>query len=70
MKVPDLTDTDKMILIGKITVLRKARREVVQRFRDKVVTMQSHSDFAVNTAGIIDMVHEIEALNAAFEELN
>lgn len=69
MSVPDLTDEPKLVLIGKMTVLRKARREVIQRFRDKAVTMQSEGDI-VNTEGIVSMVSEIEAINAAFRGLS
>lgn len=73
MALPDLTDIDKMLHIGRMTVLRKARREVAQRLRDRIVPLLNHFEGGgegwdvTDIAGLVD---EINAINHAIAELN
>ena len=39
MKLPDLSDDAKMALIGRQTVLRRAKKDALQKLRDVVVPM-------------------------------
>lgn len=66
MKLPDTSNDERMAKIGRITVLRKARREAAQLLRDKVVPMLNEGS-SYDVAGIVDLVQEIEALNELIE---
>ncbi|RYG55527.1 MAG: hypothetical protein EON56_05510 [Alphaproteobacteria bacterium] len=73
MSVPDLTDADKMAHIGRMTVLRKARKDVAKRLRDRLIPMLNaiegeHQSWDVT--GIAEMVAEINDINAAIQEIN
>lgn len=70
MSLPDTSDADKMAHIGRVTVLRKARRDIAQRLRDKVVNLLNNMEQPgqpLDVSGIVDMVQGIEALNKALE---
>lgn len=66
MKLPDTSNDERMAKIGRMTVLRKARREAAQLLRDKVVPMLNEGS-SYDVAGIVDLVQEIEALNELIE---
>lgn len=71
--LPDLSDTEKMAHIGRMTVLRKERRDLAQKLRDKIVPMLNNLDNssdAWNLDGIIDLVAQINEINAKIDELN
>jgi hypothetical protein len=73
MKIPDTSDTDKMAHIGRMTVLRKARREAAQRLRDRLVPLLNSiemQDSAWEISGIVELVEEINAINRAIEDIN
>lgn len=70
MSLPDTSDLGKMAHIGRVTVLRKARRDIAQRLRDKVVNLLNNMEQPgqpLDVSGIVDMVQGIEALNKALE---
>lgn len=70
--IPDTSDTEKMALIGRQTVLRKARRETAQKLRDTIVPLLNsieQQDRSWNVDGIVALVEKINALNAALEDL-
>lgn len=68
--LPDTSDAAKMARIGRITVLRKARRDIAQKLRDRVVNilnnMESPSQ-SFDVTGIVDLVNGIDELNKALE---
>lgn len=73
MPIPDTSDVDKMVHIGRMTVLRKARRETAQRLRDCLVPLLNSiemQDSAWDVSGVVELVNEINALNQKIEELN
>lgn len=73
MPIPDTSDADKMAHIGRMTVLRKARRETAQRLRDCLVPLLNSiemQDSAWDVSGVVELVNEINALNQKIEELN
>ena len=74
MNMPDLSDTDKMCHIGKMTVLRKARREAGQKLRDMLVPMLNNLEGASadgwQLPGAKDLLDEICALNNMIAEIN
>ena len=41
MKLPDLSDDAKMALIGRQTVLRRAKKDALQKLRDVVVPIKA-----------------------------
>lgn len=70
--LPDTTDTDKMALIGRMTVLRKARREAAQKLRDRIVPLLNsieQQEHSWDVSGIVELVDEIKAINHAIGEL-
>jgi hypothetical protein len=66
--IPDTSDADKMALIGRITVLRRHRRELAQKLRDKIVPMlnsiEQHED-AWDLSGIEELINGIRDVNHA-----
>ena len=74
VKLPDLSDTEKMAYIGKMTVLRKARREAGQRLRDMLVPVLNNLDEAGSNGWELfcakDLLDEIAALNKEIKDLN
>jgi hypothetical protein len=70
--IPDTTDADKMALIGRITVLRKHRRELAQKLRDKIVPMLNsieQREDSWDLSGIEELISGIRDVNRAIEEL-
>jgi hypothetical protein len=70
--LPDTTDADKMALIGRITVLRKHRRELAQKLRDKIVPMLNsieQREDAWDLSGIEKLINGIRDVNHAIKEL-
>ena len=74
MKLPDLTDTEKMAHIGRITVLSKARREAGQKLRDKLIPMLNNleglSGNGWELSNVVELVTEINQLTAKIAEIN
>lgn len=71
--LPDLTDDVKMAHIGKMTVLRKARREVAKKLRDRLIPMLNSVEMegdSWNVSGVVELVEEIHALNQAIADIN
>lgn len=69
--LPDTSDDARMARIGRVTVLRKARRDLAQKLRDKVVSMLNNMEspaHPVDVSGIAEMAAGIEEINAALEE--
>ena len=70
--IPDTSDTEKMALIGRQTVLRKARREAATKLRDALVPLLNSielQDKSWNVDGIVPLVEKINAINVALGEL-
>lgn len=71
MALPDTSDTEKMALIGRQTVLRKARREAAARIRDVIVpicnSFEAGRDWDLSS--IVALVEEINQINAALDDL-
>ena len=70
--MPDISDTDKMALIGRQTVLRKARRERVQEMRDVIVPiLNDYSSAGVdwNLPRLTVLIDEIRQISAALDSL-
>lgn len=71
--LPDLSDTEKMAHIGRMTVLRKERREIAQKLRDKIVPMLNNMDGSAESwdlDGITDLVAQLNAINQKIAEIN
>lgn len=70
--LPDTSDTDKMALIGRQTVLRKARRERASKVRDLVTAVLNNFDAPRqqwDLTPIVGLVDEINALTKALDDL-
>jgi len=70
--LPDLSDTERMAQIGRVTVLRKQRRDIAQKLRDKVVVLLNNMeapDMVCDVSGITDMVAAIQEINDALARL-
>lgn len=71
--LPDLSDIEKMAHIGRMTVLRKERRELAQKLRDKIVPMLNNvenSGDGWELDGITDLVAQLNEINAKIKEIN
>lgn len=69
--LPDLTNEARLVKIGRMTVLRKARREVAMKIRDLIVPMLNSMDnggMAWRIDGIVDLVDELNQLNQLIAE--
>ena len=68
---PDLSDDQKMARIGRLTVLRKARRETAQKLRDSLLPMLNSIERegdAWDVAGIVELVESIKEFNHLISE--
>jgi hypothetical protein len=73
MALPDTSDAEHMAHIGRMTVLRKARREASAKLRDLMTPMLSAVDTTQAqwaTAPIRAQLDQIDAINAAIEAIN
>lgn len=71
MKLPDLTDEAKMALIGRQTVLRRAKRDALQQLRDVVVPMlNTGADTTAIRAQLLPLIERVEDVDAALAELS
>lgn len=71
-RLPDISDTDKMALIGRQTVLRKARRERVQEMRDVIVPILNDYSSAGtdwNLPRLTVLIDEIRQISVALDGL-
>ncbi|MET3371978.1 uncharacterized protein YutE (UPF0331/DUF86 family) [Variovorax boronicumulans] len=73
MSLPDLSDEAKVLHVGRMTLLRKARRETVAKLRDRMVPMfnamdDGRVDWAIQP--VLELLEQINAINQAIEELN
>lgn len=68
--LPDTSDTEKMARVGRITVLRKARRDAAQKLRDKIVPLLNSidgQDKAWDVSGVVELIAEINQLTSAID---
>lgn len=72
MPLPDITDSEKMALIGRQTVLRKARREAASKIRDVIVPICNSFEAgrSWDLSDIVKLVEEINQINAALDDLS
>lgn len=69
--IPDLTDEARLAKIGRMTVLRKARREVAMKIRDLIVPMlnsMENGGMAWQIDGLVGLVDELNQLNQLISE--
>jgi hypothetical protein len=70
MKLPDISDADKMALIGRQTVLRRAKKDALQELRDVVVPMlNTGADTTAIRAQLLPLIEQVEAIDIALSEL-
>lgn len=70
--LPDTSDAERMAHIGRVTVLRKARRDLGQKLRDKVVNLLNNmeqTEQSWDVSGIVDLVHGIEEINQKMRKI-
>jgi len=71
MKLPDLSDDAKMALIGRQTVLRRAKKDALQQLRDAVVPMlNTGTDTAAIRAQLMPLIEHVEDVDRALSELS
>ena len=73
MTLPDLSDEAKLLHIGRMTVLRKARRDAARKLRDKLVPLLNSIEgegSAWDVSGLLELVSAIEEINHAIDEMN
>lgn len=71
--LPDTSDADKMMHIGRMTVLRKARKDVAKKLRDRIVPMLNAIEGeqqAWDVNGVAEMIEQINEINQAIAALN
>ena len=73
MALPDLTDETKLLHVGRMSLLKKAKRDVVLRLRDHLVpAFNAMGDSRVrwSTQEVREMLDEVDEINAAIEAIN
>jgi len=69
--LPDLTDETRLAKIGRMTVLRKARRDVAMKIRDLIVPMlnsMENGGMSWQIDGLVGLVDELNQLNKLIAE--
>lgn len=70
--LPDISDDARMALVGRLTVLRKARRDTAQALRDILVPLLNaieQKDKSWDVSGIPALVEQLNEITRAIEEL-
>lgn len=73
MAIPDLSDEAKMLHIGKMAVLRRARRDAARKLRDRLIPLLNSIEGEGNfwdVSWLSGLVAEIEEINHAIDDLN
>lgn len=73
MAIPDLTDEAKVLHVGRMHLLNRAKRDAVAKLRDHMVpAFNAMGDSRVqwSTQTVRGLLDEVDAINAAIEELN
>lgn len=71
MKLPDLSDESKMALIGRQTVLRRAKKDALQELRDLLVPMlNTGAETQGIRAKLLPLIEQVEAVDEALEALS
>lgn len=73
MTLPDLTDEPKLLHIGRMTVLRQARRAVARKLRERMVPVLNAIENEGNVwdlTGAKDLIDQIEQINEAIAGMN
>lgn len=68
--IPDLTDSEKMARLGRLSALHKARREAAEKARDYASWMLGHLDDSDkwDVDSLSDALTEIKALTAMIKD--
>lgn len=72
MAIPDTSNDVEMAAVGRKTVLRKHRRDIARKLRDRIVPMLNSIEgdgSSWNVSGIPEMCDEINQINLALAEL-
>lgn len=72
MKLPDISNADKMARIGRLYTLRGARRKAAQQLRDLIVPVLNNIEQergAWDLSGINDLIEIINAATKAIQEI-
>jgi hypothetical protein len=73
MKLPDTSNAEEMAHVGRMTVLRKARRETARKLRDRIVPILNaieNEGTVWDVSGVVELVEQINAINQAIADLN
>jgi hypothetical protein len=73
MSLPDLTDEAKVLHVGRMHLLNRARRDVVAKLRDHLVPLfnaMGDSRVQWSTDTVRALLDEVDAINHAIQELN
>lgn len=71
MKLPDLSDEAKMALIGRQTVLRRAKKDALQELRDRIVPMlNTGAETQAIRAQLLPLIEQVEAVDEALAALS
>jgi hypothetical protein len=72
--IPDISDDEKMMHIGRMTVLRKARKDAGKKLRDALIPMLNNLEGAGGNGweltGVVELVNEINLLTEKINEIN
>lgn len=70
--LPKLDDEAKLIHVGKMTLLRRARREAILKLRGIVVPLFNSPDREISwsTEEVRGLLNEVDAINQAIADLN
>lgn len=72
MKLPDISNADKMAQIGRLYTLRGARRKAAQQLRDLIVPVLNNIEQergVWDLSGINDLIEIINAATKAINEI-
>lgn len=71
--IPDLSDEAKMLHIGRMAVLRRARREAAKKLRDRLIPLLNSIEgegSSWDVSWLQGLVKDIEEINQAIYDLN
>lgn len=70
MKLPDISNADRMARIGRLYTLRSARRKAAQQLRDLIVPVLNNIEQEKGAWDLSGINELIEIINAATQAIN
>ena len=68
MKLPDLSDIDRMARVGRLSILKSERRKAAEKLRDSLIPIINGSGDSFSIQAARELLGHIEKLDGLIKE--